>query len=69
VNLQVQPFIFVKKQTFTGLDALKTIYFNIGSIKGKQFLAKLVIDGMGTNLALEIQTCYFVFDDLGYDQT
>ena len=69
VYLQVQPFTLVKKQTFSGLASLKNLYFSINSIKGKQFLAKLVIDGMGTNLAVEMQTSYFVMDDLGYDQT
>jgi hypothetical protein len=69
MNVQVQPFELVTKQTFTGLSELKNIFFNVKGIKGKQFLAKLVFDGLGTNLALEMQTSYFVFDDLGYDQT
>ena len=75
VALQVQPFVLVKtpsgglKQTFTGLASLKNIFFSIPGIKGKQFLAKFVLDGIGTNLGVELMTSYFVFNDLGYDQT
>jgi hypothetical protein len=69
VLLQVQPFVLVKKQTFTGLTSLKNFFWSVNSIKGKQFLAKFVIDGMGSNLAVEMQTSYFVFNDIGYDQT
>jgi hypothetical protein len=69
VHLQVQPFVLVKKQTFTGLQSLKNIFWSVNGIKGKQFLSKFVYDGMGTNLAVEMQTSYFVFDDIGYDQT
>jgi hypothetical protein len=69
VQLQVQPFVLVKKQTFTSLVSLKNFFWSVNSIKGKQFLTKFVIDGMGANLAVEMQTSYFVFDDIGYDQT
>ena len=67
--MQVQPYVLVKKQTFTGLTSLKNIFWSINSVKGKQFLAKFVLDGMGSNLAVELMTSYFVFNDIGYDQT
>lgn len=70
VNLNVQPYTLVEKKIFTNLASLKNIFFSLNqSITGKQFLAKLVIDNIGTNLQLELQTSYFVFDDRGYDQT
>jgi len=69
IHLQVQPFTLVAKQTFSGLSSLKNLFWSVNSIKGKQFLAKFVYDGMGANLALEMQTSYFVFNDIGYDQT
>jgi hypothetical protein len=70
VYLNVQPFVLVQKKVFTSLSSLKNIYFDVrNDIKAKQFLAKVVIDNIGANLALELQTSYFVFDDIGYDQT
>jgi hypothetical protein len=69
IYVQVQPYVLVKKQTFTGLTSLKNIFWSINSVKGKQFLAKFVLDGMGSNLAVELMTSYFVFNDIGYDQT
>ena len=69
IHLSVQPFKFIKKFTYTALPELKTIFFDIKqSVRGKQFLAKLVIDGLGTNLQIELHPSYFIFDDLGYDQ-
>jgi hypothetical protein len=67
--VQVQPFVLVKKQIFTSLAELKNIFFSVNSIKGKQFLIKVVFDGIATNLALELLTSYWVFNDLGYTQT
>jgi len=68
ISLQVQPFQLVDTQSFSGQDGLKNIYFNVDSIEGKQFLCKFVFGGIGSNLAIELQTSYFVFDDTGYDQ-
>jgi hypothetical protein len=68
INMNVQPFTFIEKKTFTNLSQLKNIFFDLKQkSKGKQFLLKYVIDNIGTNLQLEAQTSYFVFDDLGYD--
>jgi hypothetical protein len=69
LSVQVQPFVLVKKQTFTSLAELKNIFFSVNSIKGKQFLIKIVLDGIATNLGLELLTSYWVFNDLGYNQT
>jgi hypothetical protein len=70
VLLNVQPFRKIGKKSFTSLAQLKNLYFNTGqSPRGKQFLVKVVIDGLGANFQLEMQTGYFVFDDIGYDQT
>ena len=69
IHLQVQPFILVKKQTFSGLTSFKNLFWSVNSIKGKQFLVKFVFDGLGANLAVEMMTSYFVFNDIGYDQT
>ena len=69
INLNVQPWKFIEKKTFTSLSQLKTVYFNVQtSIKAKQFLVKAVFSNIGANLQLELQTSYFVFDDIGYDQ-
>lgn len=69
ININVQPWHFVQKKTFTTLAQLKTCYFDVkNSIRGKQFLIKLVFDGMGTNMQVEINTSYFIWDDIGYDQ-
>jgi hypothetical protein len=69
VNVQVQPFILVKRQSFTSLEQLKNIFFSVNSIKGKQFLIKVVFDSIQTGLALELLTSYWVFNDLGATQT
>jgi hypothetical protein len=70
ISLNVQPFKLVEKKTFTNLSQLKRIFFSVkDSNRASQFLVKVVLDGLGTNLQLELQTSYFVFDDLGYDQT
>jgi hypothetical protein len=70
IHLNVQPFKLVEKKVFTSLSQLKRIFFSIkDSNRASQFLLKFVIDGLGTNLQLEMQTSYFIFDDLGYDQT
>lgn len=69
VNVQVQPFVLVNRQTFTSLSQLKNVFFSVNSIKGKQFLIKVVIDGIATGLSLELLTSYWVFNDLGYSQT
>jgi hypothetical protein len=70
VLVNVQPFQLIGKKTFTALSKLKNIFFNTGgSPKGKQFLLKAVIDNLGANLQIEMQVSYFVFDDIGYDQT
>ena len=69
VNLQVQPFTLVKRQTFTSLAQLKNIFFSVNSIRGKQFLIKIVFDGITAGLGLELLTSYWVFNDIGYDQT
>ena len=70
VYLNVEPWVFVQKQSFSNLSQLKNIFFNVNrEVRGKQFLAKFVFDGMGTGLQLEIQTSYMVWDDIGYDQT
>jgi hypothetical protein len=68
ISLQVQPFILVSEQTFSGLSSLKNLFFSVDSIVGKQFLCKFVFGAIGTNLAIELQTSYFVFDDIGQDQ-
>ncbi|HEY1757955.1 MAG TPA: hypothetical protein VGG72_21475 [Bryobacteraceae bacterium] len=68
-GIQVQPFIFVKRQTFTSLEQLKNIFFSVNSIKGKQFLVKLVFDGIQSGLGIELLTSYWVFNDIGYTQT
>jgi len=67
--VQVQPFVLVKRQTITNLAQLKNIFFSVNSIKGKQFLIKVVFDGIAANLGLELLTSYWVFNDLGYNQT
>jgi hypothetical protein len=68
INMNVQPFTFIEKKTFSNLSQLKNMFFDLKKkSKGKQFLLKYVIDNIGTNLQLEAQTSYFVFDDLGYD--
>jgi len=69
INVQVQPFVLVARQTFTNLTQLKNIFFSVNSIKGKQFLIKIVLDGIANNLALELLTSYWAFNDLGYTQT
>jgi hypothetical protein len=70
IHLSVQPFKLIKKLAFSALLELPTIFFDIkAASRGKQFLAKIVIDGLGTNLQVELQPSYFIFDDLGYDQT
>ncbi|HKF48321.1 MAG TPA: hypothetical protein VKB38_13245 [Terracidiphilus sp.] len=69
MNLQVQPFTLIKRQSFTTLSELKNLFFSVNSIKGKQFLVKVVLDGIPSTLSLEVQTSYFVFNDIGYDQT
>lgn len=69
INIQVQPFTLVKRQTFTSLAELKNIFFSVNSIKGKQFLIKVVFDGIPSGLGLELLTSYWVFNDLGYTQT
>ena len=69
LSVQVQPFVLVKKQTFTSITELTNIFFSVNSIKGKQFLIKFVFDGIATNLGLELLTSYWVFNDLGYNQT
>ncbi len=69
INLNVQPFQLIEKKAFSTLSSLKDIYFNIEGkkgIRGKQFLAKIVLDGM-SNVQLQLQTSYFIFDDLGHD--
>jgi hypothetical protein len=71
VHLNVQPWTLIEKKAFSNLSQLSNIYFNLSqpSPRGKQFLAKVVLDGIGANLALELQTSYFVFNDLGYDES
>lgn len=69
VNVQVQPFTLVKRQTFTNLSELKNIFFSVNSIKGKQFLIKIVLDGITAGLALELLTSYWIMNDLGTTQT
>ena len=69
VNVQVQPFVLVKYQTFTSLGQLKNIFFSVNSIRGKQFLIKVVFDGIAVGLGLELLTSYWVFNDLGITQT
>ena len=69
VNVQVQPFVLVKRQTFTNLAELKNIFFSVNSIRGKQFLIKVVVDGIQAGLGLELLTSYWAFNDLGYTQT
>jgi len=69
INVQVQPFTLVKRQTFTNLSELKNVFFSVNSIKGKQFLIKVVLDGIEPTLNLELLMCYWVFNDLGYTQT
>jgi hypothetical protein len=69
VNVQVQPFKLVKRQTFSNLTELKNVFFSVNSVKGKQFLLKIVLDGITPGLALELLTSYWVFNDLGYSQT
>jgi hypothetical protein len=67
VNVQVQPFILVKYQQFSSIEQLKNIFFSVNSIKGKQFLIKVVFDGVSTGI--ELLTSYWVFNDLGATQT
>lgn len=67
IHLQVQPFVLIEEQTVSG-DNIQNLYFNIDGIVGKQFLCKFVFGAIGANLGLEIQTSYFVFNDIGYDQ-
>ena len=69
MNIQAQPFILIKRQSFTTLTELKNIFFSGNSFKGKQFLVKVVIDGIPSNLFLQMQTSYAVWNDLGYNQT
>jgi hypothetical protein len=69
MNVQVQPYKLVTRQTFTTLSELKNVFFSVNGIKGKQFLLKVVFDGIQSGLALELQTSYFVFNDIGWDQT
>ena len=69
VNLQVQPFTLVARQTFTSLAQLKNVFFSVNSIKGKQFLIKVVFDGIQSGLGIELLTSYWVMNDLGYTQT
>ena len=69
VNVQVQPFTLVKYQSFISLEQLKNIFFSVNSIKGKQFLIKVVFDSIQPGLALELLTSYWVFNDLGATQT
>jgi len=69
VNVQVQPFTLIKRQTFSSLAELKNFFFSVNSIKGKQFLIKVVLESITTGLSLELQMNYWVFNDLGATQT
>jgi hypothetical protein len=70
IYLQVQPFHFIGTKTFNNLAQLKKMFFSINDqCRGTQFLTKIVLTGIGTNLQLELQSSYFIFNDLGYDQT
>lgn len=69
VNLQVQPFVLIKRQTFTNLSELKNLFFSGNSIKGKQFLIKVVFSGLSSTCIPELQTSYVVWNDIGYNQT
>ncbi len=70
IHLNVQPFKLIRKYSYVTLTQFKEIYFDIqNGITGKQFLTKFVFDNIGANLSLEMQTSYFVFDDLGEDKT
>ncbi len=65
--LNVQPFQLVKTKTvsISDLSELQSIYFDIRNrIKGRKFLAKIVISNIST-IALATPSLSFIYDDLG----
>ena len=66
INLNISPFKLIRKYTFTNLDELKELYFDIQNrIKGKKFFVKLLIENLPVGLMLELRGGQFIFDDLG----
>lgn len=64
--MNVSPFQLVEKKTITSLNELRDLYFNVkNKIKGKNYLAKIVIDNMGSTAIPELQDSFFVYDDSG----
>jgi hypothetical protein len=67
VYLNVQPFQLVKTKTvsISDLSELESVYFDVRNrIKGKKFLAKVVISNIST-ISLSIPSLAFIYDDLG----
>jgi hypothetical protein len=65
--VNVQPFQLIKTKSisFSNLDELESIYFDIRNhIKGRKFLAKLVISNIN-GVALAMPSLTFIYDDQG----
>jgi hypothetical protein len=64
ILVSVTPFKLVRKFTLTSLTELVDLFFDVQNrIKGKRFLVKLQLDGMG-NLVPEIKSGQFIYDEL-----
>lgn len=62
--INVSPFKLIKKYSFTNLNEIKDVFFDIkNKIKGKKFLIKIIIDNMSA--PLDIQEINFIYDDQG----
>lgn len=65
VYMNVSPFKFVHKYSFSNASELKELYFNVQDrIKGKKFLVKLLLENMTSGLMLELKSGQFIYDEL-----
>ncbi len=63
-NLIISPFKLVRKYSFTNLNEVKELYFDIkNKYKGKTFLLKIL--GENANMPIELQGIQFIYNDLG----
>jgi hypothetical protein len=66
VNISVSPFKLVRKYSLSSITELKELYFDVQNrIKGKQYLVKILLENMASNLELELKGGQFIYDDLG----
>jgi hypothetical protein len=65
IYVSVSPFQLIKKQTLTNLSEIRDLYYDIrNKIAGKNYLVKIVFDGM-TGVTPELHSGFLIYDDKG----